>query len=156
MPFPSPTQPTPAQRISPEQGAILWCMRVWVAGLHQSIGAEDRIQGMLDRLGASEAAPPLLDFMAALRAGAARTIAVDCVCQANISDDEQALLDTVALAQESRLFEALLLLRSFLHREAAPLALDSAEDIGRALARVGCFLPVPEAGVQQFAFSVLH
>ena len=94
--------------------------------------------------------------MAVLRAGAARTIAIDCICQTRISDDEQALLDAIALAQESRLFEALLLLRGFLNREAAPLALDSAEDIGRALARVGCFLPVPDEGLQQFAFPVLH
>ena len=156
MAIPHPAENPTVPRLSVEQGALLWCMRVWVAGLHRPIAADDRIRCMLGRLGAADAAPGFLDLMTALRAGAARTIAVDCVCQTTISTDEQALLDTIALAQESRLFEALLLLRGLLNRDAAPLALDSAEDIGRALARVGCFLPVPEEGLQQFAFPVLH
>lgn len=136
-----------------EHSALLWCMRVWVVGLHRPIGAERRIQEMLDRLGAPEAAPYVEGFMFTLSHGAMRRIAVDCPCRPRLSEDERALLDVLALAQDARPFEALLLLRGLLTPEAARAALRSAEGIGEALRRAGRLLRAPEAEVRRFALA---
>ncbi len=136
-----------------EQGALLWCMRAWVAGLQHPVEAESRIEDMMARLGATDAAPYFEGLMFALRHGAIRTLAIDCVCQPRVSDDERALLEMLGLAQERRPFEALLLLRGMVTPEGARAVLHSAERFGAALARVGRFLPAPETEVRRFAFS---
>lgn len=136
-----------------EQQALLWCMRVWVAGLHRPIEAGPRIQGMMTRLGAPGAAPFFESMMFALRHGAARPLAVGCVCRSHLSDDERMLLETLGLAQACRLFEALLTLRGILTPEGARAALRSAEQLGVSLARAGRFLPAPEAEVRRFALA---
>ncbi len=136
-----------------EQQALLWCMRVWVAGLPQPAEAGPRIQDIMARLGAPDAAPYFEGMMFALRHGAARRLTVECVCWRRVSGDERVLLETLGLAQERRLFEALLLLRGLLTPEGARAALHSAEKLGTCLARAGRFLPAPEAEVRRFAFA---
>ena len=135
-----------------EQQALLWCMRVWVAGLQQPVEAGLRIQDMMAQLGAPDAAPFLEGMMFAVRHGATRPLAVACVCQRQVSDDERVLLETLGLAQACRLFEALLMLRGILMPGGARAALHSAEQLGVSLARAGRFLPAPEAEVRRFAF----
>lgn len=136
-----------------EQQALLWCMRAWVAGLQQPIEAGSRIQDMMARLDAPDAAPYFEGMMFALRHGATRRLAVGCACWRHVSDDERMLLETLGLAQERRPFEALLLLRGILTPEGARAALHSAEKLGASLARAGRFLPAPEAEVRRFAFA---
>jgi hypothetical protein len=136
-----------------EQGVLLWCTRVWVMEGHRPIGAALRIAAVLERVGAPDAGQPFEDFMIALQNGATRTIAIECVCQAGISLDEQDLLEILGLAQESRAFEALLLLRGLAHGAGANEALRHATAVGAALARVGWFLPAPEAALRQCAFD---
>ncbi len=136
-----------------EQQALLWCMRVWVAGLQRPAEAGPRIQDMMTQLGAPDAAPFFEGMMFALRHGAARPLAVACVCRRQVSDDERMLLETLGLAQACRLFEALLALRAVLTPEGARAALHSAEQLGACLARAGRFLPAPEAEVRRFAFA---
>ena len=134
-----------------EQGVLLWCIRVWVAGLHKEVGAAQRIQEMLGRLGAAAAAPFFDGFMFALSHGATRRIAVHCVCQSRVGDDERALLDAFGLAQEARPFEALLLLRGLTTPEAARTALRSAEGLAGAMTVAGRVLPAPDSAVAHFA-----
>lgn len=126
-----------------EQQALLWCMRVWVAGLHRPIEAGPRIQGMMTRLGAPGAAPFFEGMMFALRHGAARPLAVGCVCRSHLSDDERMLLETLGLAQACRLFEALLTLRGILTPEGARAALRSAAQRGAAGRQLGPGGPLP-------------
>ncbi len=136
-----------------EQQALLWCMRVWVAGLRQPIEAGPRIQDMMTQLGAPDAAPFFEGMMFALQHGATRQLAVGCVCWRQVSDDERMLLEMLGLAQACRLFEALLMFRGFLTPEGARAALHSAEQLGVSLAGAGRFLPAPEAEVRRFAFA---
>lgn len=136
-----------------EQQALLWCMRAWVAGLQQPIEAGSRIQDMMARLDAPDAAPYLEGMMFALRHGATRRLAIGCLCWRHVSGDERMLLETLGLAQDRRPFEALLLLRGILTPEGARAALHSAEKLGVSLAQAGRFLPAPEAEVRRFAFA---
>ncbi len=136
-----------------EQGALLWCMRAWVAGMRHDVGATEGIQHMLDRLGAPDAAPYLEGLMFAIGHGATRAVGVHCVCCKGVSDDERALLDAIALAQQHRTFEALLLLRGMMGAEGARAALQSIEGIGKALARAGRQLSAPELEMRQSAFK---
>lgn len=148
-----PELSTGRAKLSPEQGALIWCMRAWVRSLRCELDTDPRIQGVLGALGAPDAAPYLEGFMFAVGNGATRTIAVQCACCPAVSPDEQLLLDALGLAQEQRPFEALLRLRACLSPEGARAALRSAGGIGAALARVGCFLPAPDGEVQRFAFA---
>ena len=136
-----------------EQGVLLWCIRVWVAGLHQDVGARQRIAEMLGRLGAKEAAPYFDGFMFALSHGATRRINIQCVCQGSVAPDERLLLDAFGLAQEARPFEALLLLRGMATPEAARSALRSAEGMGEAMSGAGRLLPAPDSAVARFAMD---
>ena len=136
-----------------EQAALLWCMRVWVLGLRGAVDATGRIRRMAVQLDSGEAAPFIEGFMFALQHGATRSLAVGCVGCPRITPDEQTLLEALGLAQERRTFEALLSLRGILTPEGARAALTSAEGIGTALARVGRFLPAPDAPVGQFAHA---
>jgi hypothetical protein len=147
------TQKDPHLMLPVESAALLWCMRIWVAGKLQSIEVDARIERVLDTLGAAAAAPFIEGMMFAVGHGATRQVAVHCMCRPAISADEQALLDAVALAQEYRPFEALLLLRGFLSPEGARAAVCSAEGIGIELARVGRFLDAPSGSLQHFGLS---
>ena len=136
-----------------EQGVLLWCIRIWVAGMKQEVGAPQRIQDMLGRLGAPAAAPYFDGFMFALSHGATRRIAVHCICQARVGEDERALLDAFGLAQDARPFEALLLLRQLSTPEAARSALRSAEDLAEAMRGAGRTLPAPDSETTRFAMA---
>lgn len=141
-------------RTLPIEAATLLCaMRVWVAGQSRPAPALARIRLLLGRLEIAQAASHLDGLMFALRHGATRMLAVDCVCQPTVSEDEWTLLDALGLAQERRPFEALLLLRGLVTPEAARAALQSAAAIGSALARVGRFLPAPETEVRHFVLT---
>lgn len=136
-----------------ESAVLLWCMRVSMVEMQKPVDAEIRTHRVLEALGVAEAAPYVEGLMFAVGHGATRTVAVQCVCQPSISADEQALLDAVALAQESRLFEALLSLRGFLSPDGARAALHSAEKIGVMFARAGRFLDSPSSPLQQFGLT---
>ena len=131
-----------------EQAALLWCMRFWVAGRRGSSGAAARILRMAGQLDAPQAAKPIDGFMNAVEGGMLGTIEIGCLRCIAIGDDERLLLDALGLAQERRLFEALLILRRFLDPEAARTALFHANALGVALARVGRFLPAPDSEAQ--------
>ncbi len=147
------TQPDERLSLPVEQGVLLWCIRVWVAGQHHDLPSRPRITAMLDRLGTPGAAPFFDGFMFALSHGATRRIAIQCTCHPSIAPDERTLLDAFGLAQEARPFEALLLLRGLATPEAARAALRSAEGVGDAMAGAGRVLPAPDSAVARFAMA---
>jgi len=125
------------QTVSIERSVVLWCMRIWVLGRRRDIGAAWRMQEALERVGAPAAAPALGAFMRTLRNGALQPIDIQCTCWRGVREDEHALLDVLALAQERRPFEALLLLRTLATPEAAGAALTQAQCVAASLAHAG-------------------
>lgn len=120
-------------------------MRVWVMGLHHDIAAASRIQEMMRRLQADEAAPYLERFMFALGHGATRGIAIHCACHDRVEADERILLDVLCLAQQGQWYKALLLLRDMATDNAARAALRSAQALGTELALAGHIVQKPNA-----------
>ena len=129
-----------------EQAAILWCMRLWLAGKLGTANTSSRIERMAAQLDVADAGHFIEGYMEALNRGALRSIEIGCLRCPLIGRDEQMLLDALGLAQERRTFEALLLLGEVFCPEGARAALHNAEGIGRALAGVGRFLPAPHGG----------
>ena len=135
------------------QRALLWCMRMWAMQLRHGAETQARVGNMLGQLGASTAPSHLERFMVAMVHGSTRELEVLCVCQAEVADDERALLDVLALVQANRSLEALLVLRTVLPAEGAGAALHSAEELGGILAQADRFLPVPEENVRRFVLA---
>lgn len=127
------------------EGALLWSMRAWVAGLRHAVPSEQRIAEVMARLGTPRATGYLLGFMFTLRHGAVRAIRVSCPCQPRVSADEQALLGVFALAQDGQSFEAMLALRGLVTPAAAAAAYQSAEGVAGELLRAGWLLTPPES-----------
>lgn len=127
-----------------EQAALLWCMRLWVAGRLGAGHSTARIERMAVQLDAGGAGPFMEGFMAAINGGAQRPVQVGCMGCTKVGADEQLLLDTLGLVQERRLFEALRGLAPLVGREAASAAVGQAERAVLILARAGRFLPAPD------------
>lgn len=132
--------------LTDEQAALLWCMRLWVAGRRTGTSVSTSIEQVAFRMDAADAGHFVEGFMDALNRGAGRSIEVGCVRCPKFGADEQLLLDVLALAQERRTFEALLSLRHLVGAAAARDAVQNAEGVGLALARAGRFLPAPGDG----------
>ncbi len=133
------------------ENALLWCMRVWVAGLNRDIGAERRIEDVLALLNAPEAAEYLFGFMFALRHAAVRTIGVECPCRPRVSADERLLLGVFALAQKGQSLDAMLALRGLVSAPGARVAWLSAEGVAGALLRTGRRLAPPASTTARYA-----
>jgi hypothetical protein len=149
--------------VSIEFSVLLWCMRVFVdppgqdwAGQDEAgqDGAEAHIEATLRRMGAADAAPAFCRFMAVIRDTLPRTAKVSRVRWRSGGNDEHVLLEAIALAQQRRAMEALLLLRGLLPPAAARIALDNAEELGAHLARAGWFLGAPAPGIRHFAMAM--
>ncbi len=131
--------------------ALLWAIRAWVIGLTRRVPVEERIEAMLARLGAPEASSALFALMWVLNCGATRTLAIDCVCHPGVSGDERRLLEVLALYQQAREFEALLLLRSILTPAAAIAAGANAAQLASLLAAAGCMLRLAPSHTGRYA-----
>src|SRR5882724_5081769 len=77
---------------------LLYSMRAWVIGVCRGLAIAERLDEVFAVIGAPDAAAHLCGFMWAVGNGARRLLAVDCVCRAEVSDDERRLLDVLALA----------------------------------------------------------
>ena len=137
-----PHTPFTALPLAPR--ALLWCLRMQAMQLRHGADTQARVDAMLGQLGAPAAGPPLRRLALALLHGAARELEVLCVCQAEVADDERALLDLLALAQAQQPLPAFLALRGVLPAADAGAALHDAEGIGAALAGAGRMLPAPD------------
>ena len=131
--------------------AVLWAIRTWVAGCRLRVPTKRIIGSVFAELGAPEAGAHLCGLMRALSEIASRTIAVHGPCYPDMSDDEQILLDVLALTQDGQTFERLLLLRAFLQPLAATSIGESAAELVRELNRAGLFLLAAYAPVRHHA-----
>jgi hypothetical protein len=140
--------------VSIERSVLLWCMRAFVHGRRRDIDAGKHIGAAMRRVGAADAAPAFQAFMQGVGSFALRPVGVHCLCCRGISTDEHALLDVLALAQQHRPIEALMLLRGLVGPDGARLALERAALTGSALARAGWFLDEPDATLRHFAMAM--
>ncbi len=149
----SETASYPLSQLCRQERIALWTMRAWVIGITQKIPVEEQIQDAFNRIGAPDATGQLYGFMWILSQGACRMLDVDCVCSTNISTDERALLDILALSQHGRSFEAMILLRSMVKGTRALATAECANDFVRTLTAAGFHLPVRALETSQYAFA---
>lgn len=137
---------------------VLWAMRTWVAGCRLNMPTKRYISPVFAELGAPEAAGFLCGLMWKLGHSASRKIAIHGPCHPRVSEDEQALLDVLALTQDEQTFERLLLLRTLLRPLAATPAGNSASGLVRELNRGGLFLAACYVPVRCHAYppEALH
>lgn len=133
--------------------AVLWAMRAWVIGGRRNRRVAPYIGPVFAELGAPEAASLLYELMHAITYWACRTLAVHCPCYPAVSEDEQTLLDVLALTQERQGFERLLLLRTLVRPGAATLVGQGASGLVRELNRAGLFLTACYLPVRQHALA---
>lgn len=116
---------------------LLWSFRVWVVGLQKRIPVDETLHAAFDRYGATGAVGLIDNFMAVVSHGAARPIAIDCPCRAEVSGDERLLLAAAALYQSGPSLEAPFILRSLLTPTASRLAADLLRALADVLTRAG-------------------
>ena len=143
----------PLGMLSRPERIMLWTMRAWVIGITQKIPVEEQIQDAFQRIGAPDATGQLYAFMWILSQGASRMLDVDCVCSKTISADERALLDILALSQQGRTFEAMILLRSMVKGTRALATAECANDFVHTLSVAGFLLPVRALETGRYAFA---
>jgi hypothetical protein len=78
---------------------------------------------------------------------------VDCVCVKTISGDERTLLDILALSQQGRTFEAMILLRTMVQSTRALAVAECASSMVQALSAAGFALPVRTLETNRYAFA---
>jgi len=120
---------------------LLWSMRTWVTGTCREVPVEAQIRAVLETIAAPPAADMLFGFMWAIGHGTLGKLTIASVCEPRIGPDERLLLDVLALYQDERNLEAMMLLRSILPPLAALAARDSAERLATILGASGPGLP---------------
>jgi len=132
---------------------VLWVLRAWVVGQRKHMAVDALIAERLEWIGAENLAPLFDAFIGTVAQGAVRPLAVHCVCRPVLSEDERALLDALALAQNGRSFETVLLLRCFLAPASAVEALRLASRIGEGLSQAGRIFDLRALGSAQYALA---
>jgi len=149
----SQTATHPLNQMSRPERIMLWTMRAWVIGITQKIPVEEQIQDAFNRIRAPDATGQLYAFMWILSQGACRMLDVDCVCSTKISEDERSLLDILALSQQGRTFEAMILLRSMVKSSRALATAECAGEFVRTLSAAGFHLPMRALETTRYAFA---
>lgn len=116
---------------------LLSSIRAWTLGRGHPASAEAAIHALFARHGCTDAAALLGGFLWAVSHGARRPLVLNCLCQAEISEDERLLLDVLALHAAGCSLGALLHLRTVLRPLAALAANDSAARLAHVLATAG-------------------
>ncbi|HTZ71702.1 MAG TPA: hypothetical protein VMB71_13685 [Acetobacteraceae bacterium] len=135
--------------VSIEQSVLLWCMRACVAVPRDDAAVRDA----LAHLGAASAWPAFARFITVVRDYVPDMVVVNSLAWRGVGADELALLDVLALAQEKRSMEALLLLRGLLAPEAAAAALHWADEVAACLARAGWMIAATTPTVRRVALA---
>ena len=135
--------------VSIEQSVLLWCMRACVAAPRDDAAVRDA----LAHLGAASAWPAFGRFITVVRDYVPDMVVVNSVAWRGVGADELVLLDVLALAQEQRSMEALLLLRAVFAPEAAAAALTAAEEVGACLVRAGWMVGATAPDVRRVAMA---
>ena len=128
-----PGTPVRTSSLSRTDRLVLWSIRAWVIGLKRRLDVVPPLREAFDRFGIADAAELVDGLMSVIACGAVRTLNVECVCSAAVSDDEGRLLAAAALHQGGRSFEARFLLRELLTPAASCDAGDILERLGAVL-----------------------
>jgi hypothetical protein len=142
--------PQDTARLPPVETALLMAMRVWLDGRRRGQQEMPEVATVLAMLNCAHAAAPLEGLMAglAMPAAAYRPIAIGCLCVRAVTADERRLLHVVALQQQGRSLESMILLRGLLRHEAAMTVQTAAGVLARTLAWSDQRLLAPETSVQ--------
>ena len=132
--------------LSPVENLMLWSMRAWVLDRFHGIALAEEIEEAMDAIGAPGAMRPLDAMMGALNGGAVRLIEVNCVCCEEVSPDELALLECLALAQRDRPAEAARRLAGLAMPHTLEECARAILPLARQLRRAGHDLPLPAGG----------
>ena len=119
---------------------VVWAIRAWVIGLKRRIDSAEPIRTAFGKYGIPEAACLVDALMSVIACGALRPLAIECVCQDEISDDERVLLAAAALHQDGHGFEARFLLRTMLSPSASSGVGEILDRLGGLLASAGMIL----------------
>ena len=132
--------------LSPVENLMLWSMRAWVLDRFHGIALADEIEEAMEAIGAPAALHSLDGMMGALNGGALRLIEVNCVCCEEVSPDEAALLECLALAQKDRPAEAARRLAGLAMPHTLEECARAILPLARQLRRAGHDLPLPAGG----------
>jgi hypothetical protein len=130
-------------------GEVLWAIRAWVIGTCCSIPVEARIAKAIGKISREHAYHSLLGFLMATLSGAQRKLSISCMCNPEINQDEQVLLDILSLYQRGQSRDAMLLLRSIASAPMAEQAAGNAEEFCRILVASGYWLSPPSPAATQ-------
>jgi len=133
MSLPTPGTRIRATSLSRSDRLVLWAIRAWVIGLKRRLDVVPPLRAVFAKSGIVEAAELLDALMCVVACGAVRTLAVECVCDPVISEDESRLLAAAALHQSGQSFEARFILREILTPAASCDAGEMLERLGAAL-----------------------
>jgi hypothetical protein len=132
--------------LSAVENLMLWSMRAWVLDRFHGIALAEEIEEAMETIGAPEALRSLDAMMGALNGGAVRLIEVNCVCCEEVSPDELALLECLALAQRNRVAEAARRMEGLAMPHTLEECAVAALPLARQLLRAGHGLPLPSGG----------
>ncbi|UPG70995.1 hypothetical protein MVG78_10185 [Roseomonas gilardii subsp. gilardii] len=132
--------------LSAVENLMLWSMRAWVLDRFHGIALAEEIEEAMEAIGAPGAMRPLDGMMGALNGGASRLIEVNCVCCEEVSPDEFALLECLALAQRDRPAEAARRLAGLAMPHTLEECARAIQPLARQLLRAGHDLPLPAGG----------
>lgn len=136
--------------LPPVETALLLAMRAWLAARRRGLPDSPETGAVLEMLGCREAVAPLGSMMMALAmpAGAFRPIVIRCLCDRSVSADEKRLLHVIALQQQARSLESMILLRSILRDEAAMAVQCAASVLAQVLTWADQRLLAPETAMR--------
>ncbi|MGE0260130.1 MAG: hypothetical protein AB7H71_05695 [Alphaproteobacteria bacterium] len=148
----------PATRLRTDQLSrpdrlLLWAIRAWVIGLKRRLDVAPPLAVAFHRAGVPEGGELIDALMSVVACGAVRTLAVECVCEAGVSEDESRLLAAAALHQQGRSFEARFLLREILTPAASSDAGQLLERLGAVLRTGDLALSTWTIGIERFVFG---
>ena len=147
MPLSAPATGIRTSHLSRPDRLLLWAIRAWVIGVKRRLDVAAPLALAFDRVGVPEGAELVDALMSVVACGAARTLAVECVCETRVSEDESRLLAAAGLYQQGRSFEARFLLREILTPAASC-------DAGQLLERLGAVLTAGNLGLSTWTIDI--
>ncbi|WP_284947202.1 hypothetical protein [Acidisoma cladoniae] len=145
--------------LPPAESVLLLAIRVEVEGLRTGVDRRSHVRAILDMLACPNADRALLDFIGSLAApgAAARALAISGVSSPVITPDERLLIDVIALQQQGRSLESMIMLRAIWLDDVAVLSIqETAGRLAVLLRRAGQQLLAPEDQTRLSAWSGGH
>jgi hypothetical protein len=132
---------------------LLWAIRAWVIGLKRRLDVAPPLAVAFDRVGVPEGAEIVDALMSVVACGAVRVLAIECVCESRVSEDESRLLAAAGLYQQGRSLEARFLLREILTPAASSDAGQLLDRLASVLRAGDLALSTWTIGIERFVFG---